>query len=296
MANSIVLAQSYLNIMDEIYKAQSKTSILDNTNVQFVNANTIKFYKMTMDGLASYGRNSGFVKGDVNGTWETHTLAVDRGIELTVDSMDNEETIGQAFGKLVGEFTRTQTVPEVDAYTFAKIAGTTGIQKATAADISIGTTDVAALIDEAEFALNDAEVPEEGRILFLSEATYAAMRSKIVREIMNGESALSNAVESYNGMRIVRVPQARFYTTVQLNDGSTATGYTKGTGAKKINFILLHPSAVMKCMKHATARIFEPGVNQDADAWKFQTRLYHDTFVYENKLKGVYLHAGAANA
>ena len=37
-------------------------------------------------------------------------------------------------------------------------------------------------------------------------------------------------------------------------------------------------------------RIFSPAVNQDADAWKFQLRLYHDMFVLKNKTKGIYVH------
>ena len=36
-----------------------------------------------------------------------------------------------------------------------------------------------------------------------------------------------------------------------------------------------------------------PDENQKADAWKFDYRLYHDLFVYENKVKGIYLHRGS---
>ena len=40
-------------------------------------------------------------------------------------------------------------------------------------------------------------------------------------------------------------------------------------------------------------KIFSPDENQKLDAWLFQFRLYHDAFVYENKVKGIYLSSRA---
>lgn len=296
MANSIALAQTYLPLLDEVYKANSKTSILDATKVDIVNGNTVKVFKTSMDGLGDYNRNKGFVTGDVVGTWETLTLSKDRGRAFVIDRMDNEETIGMAFGTLAGEFIRTKVVPEIDAYAFAKIAGTNGILTANG-DVAVGTTDVPALIDAAEKDMNEAEVPTEGRILFISETAYAGLRAKIVKTVMNDSTGINREIETYDGMQIIRVPQSRFYTNITLYDGSTdgqtAGGYigTKSTGYK-INFMVVHPSAVCKVVKHALPRIFTPDVYQNADAWKFDYRVYHDCFVYDNKVNGIYLHRG----
>lgn len=297
MANSFQLAQTFLPLLDEVYKANSRTAILDSTKVEIVNGNTIKVFKTDMDGLGNYNRNTGFVDGSVTGTWETLTLGKDRGRSFTVDRMDNEETIGMAFGTLASEFIRTKVTPEIDAYTFAKIAGTTGIDTATAADVTIGTTDVPGLIDEAERSMNENEVPVDGRMLFISESAYAGLRSKVTRTVMNGEGGINKEIESYDGMRIIRVPQTRFYTAITLKDGSTsgqtAGGYTgTATTGYKINFMIIHPSAITKVVKHVLPRIFSPDEYQKADAWKFDYRVYHDTFVYDNKVKGIYLHKG----
>ena len=298
MANSIALAQTYLPLLDEVYKANSRTAVLDSTKVDIVNGNTVKVFKISMDGLGDYNRTSGFVDGTVNGTWETLTLSKDRGRAFTIDRMDNEETVGMAFGSLAGEFIRTQVAPEIDAYTFAKIAGTTGIDTGAAADITIGTTDVPALVDEAERSMNENEVPTEGRILFISETAYAGLRAKITRTVQNDITGINREVEFYDGMQIVRVPQSRFYTAITLKDGSTS-GQTEGgfigtkTTGYKINFMVVHPSAITKVVKHALPRIFTPDEYQKADAWKFDYRVYHDTFVYDNKVKGIYLHKGA---
>lgn len=297
MPNSIALAQKYLPLLDEIYKAESKSAILDSTNVEFLNANTIKVFKTSMDGLGNYNRNTGFVAGDVTGTWETMTLERDRGRTFMIDRMDNEETIDLAFGTLVGEFLRTRVIPEVDAYTFAKLAGWSGVDAATAANITVGTTDVPALVDEATRSMGENEVPKPGRLLFISESAYAGLRAKITRTVMNDVRGINREVETYDEMPVIRVPQSRFYTAITLYDGvtngQTAGGYVGTSGAYKINFMIVHPSAVVKATKHVLPRIFTPDQNQTADAWKFDYRIYHDVFAYDNKVKGIYVHRGA---
>ena len=298
MSNSIALAQKYLPMLDEVYKANSKSAILDATQISFVGGNTVKVFKTSMDGMGNYSRNDGFVDGSVTGTWETLTLSKDRGRSFMVDRMDQEETLDLAFGTLAGEFIRTKVVPEIDAYTFAKIAGTASILTGTAADITPGTTDVPSLVETAEMAMNEAEVPEEGRILFISETAYAGLKLKITRQVENKDGVINNNVEYFNNMRVIRVPQSRFYSAITLYDGKstgqTAGGYIGTTSSGyKINFLIVHPSAVTKVVKHALPRIFSPDENQKADAYKFDYRVYHDTFVYDNKVNGIYLHRGS---
>lgn len=291
-------------ILDEVYKASSKTSILDTANerVRFIGSDTVNLYTMSLDGLGNYSRNAGFVTGSVTGGWEPYKLTQDRGRSFMVDVMDNDETMGMAFGTLAGEFIRTQVTPEIDAYRFAKYAGTSGISSGTPADITVGTTDVPSLIQEAETIMGDDEVPEEGRILFISETAYAGLKDKITRYVQNGERGIETAIDYYDGMRVIKVPKGRFNTRITLNDGLSA-GETKGgftvpaSTSYPINFMIIHPSAVVQIAKHVVPRIFSPQVNQSADAWKFDYRIYHDAFVENNKVAGIYLHrAATANA
>lgn len=298
--NSIALATSYLPILDEVYKANSKTAILEATSerVRFIGANTIKLLKMSTDGLGDYSRNAGFVTGAVTATWETKTLEQDRGRSFLVDVMDNDETMGMAFGSLSSEFIRTQVVPESDAYVFSKFAGTSGISTATPADITVGTTDVLSLISTAQQKMGDDEVPEEGRILFVSETAYAGLKSKIARMVMNGDGNVNYNVEMFDDMRVIKVPKARFNTAITLLDGTSAGetggGYVIPAGTSyPINFMIVHPSAVAKVVKHVVPRVFSPQENQMADAWKFDYRIYYDAFVEENKVAGIYMHRAA---
>ena len=300
--NSIALATRYLPILDEIYKAASKSAVLDvaNERVRFIGANQIELYKTDLNGLGDYSRNAGFPTGSATGTWEAMQLTQDRGRSFMIDVMDNDETLGMAFGTLVGEFIRTKVVPEMDAYRFAKYASWANIGAATPADITVGTTDVPGLILTAEQSLGDAEVPEDGRILFISEKAYAGLKDKITRYVMNGERGIETAVEYYDGMRVIKVPVGRFNTAITQYDGTSvgeeAGGYVVPAGSYPINFMIVHPSAVVQVTKHVIPRVFSPEVNQLADAWKMDYRVYHDCFVEANKVKGIYLHrASTAN-
>lgn len=296
MPNSIALAQAYLPILDGVYKKESRTSILDTNSaqVQFIAANVVKLYKMELDGLGTYSRNTGFVAGSETGSWETLTLAQDRGRSFSIDAMDDEETLAMAFGSLGSEFIRTMVVPEVDAYRFAKY--TAGAGTVANADLS-GVTDFVGLIDTAEQVMGDADVPTEGRILFVSEAMYKGIKGNITRMFTN-EGEISREVEMLNGMVVVRVPQNRFNSAITLYDGTTsgqeAGGYIiPASTSYALNFMIVEPSAVVQVVKHVMPRVFSPDVNQTADAWKFDYRIYHDAFVEANKTKGIYVHRAA---
>lgn len=295
--NSIALAQKYLARIDKIYQNDSKSAVLDTApeRLDFVNANTVKIMKLSMDGAGDYDRNGGYVDGSATSTWETKTLEQDRGRRFLVDTMDQDEALNLLLPNLMGEFVRTKIVPELDAYRFAKYASLAGLT-GTPVDITVGVTDVPTLIDTAESAMNDEEVPEEGRILFVSETAYAGLKSKITRILAN-EREVSRQVEVYNNMRVIKVPKARFATAIDTYDGKTAGeeagGYVLDTAGYRINFMIIHPTAVAQVVKHVAPAIIPPEMNPEADGWLTKYRIYHDAFAYDNKVKGIYLNRKA---
>lgn len=298
VGNTIALAAKYLPLLDEVYKRESLTSILDTdaSYVNWVGANAVNLFKFDAVGMSTYNRNSGYVPGDANGSWETLTIAVDRGRSYQIDYLDNEETLGLMVGRGLGEIERVSVIPEIDAYRFSKWAGTSGISTGTAATITPGTTDVPAMIDTAEAQMDNDEVPYEGRILFVSPTAYNGLKAKIQRRVINSENNVNTNVEFYDDMRIIRVPQARFKSAITLN-APTATngagGYSAASGAKDINFMIVHPSAVMQVMKHYVPRLFTPEQNIEADAYRINYRYCGDTWVLANKLKGIYVQTAA---
>ena len=292
ISNSIGLAAEYLPLLDEIYKAESKTAILDTAQerVQW-NQATGSFYLFETDmvGNADYSRNGGFVRGDVTASWRQYTPQYDRGRQFLVDRLDNDESQGMAFGTLAAEYIRTKVIPETDAIRFRDYSKGASDSMKTAENIDTGAKAVAA-IDLGVEKLDDAEVPYEGRILFVNPTIYRLLKSGITRYTMNGENGIDYNVEMYNDMRVITVPSGRFNNAITLGQpdahdgagGYTATGDT-------INFLIIHPSAVMQVMKLYSPRIFSPEVNQQAQAWMYDFRQAHGCWVKHQKMNGIYV-------
>ena len=288
MGNSIALfKQQITGILDEVYKAASLTSVLDGASElvqQGANANELIIPKMSMDGLGDYSKSAGYVNGNVTLTNETVSCNFDRGRMFTIDNMDNIETAGVAFGRLAGEFIRTKVVPELDAFRFACYAGASGISTTDAAVLSTGAAVIAAIAAAVD-GMDDDEVPQSERYLFITPTLLG-----LVRDLDTTKS--KEVLAGFAG--VVKVPQSRFYTAIDQNDGTTsgeeAGGYAKASGAKNINFMVIHKPALIQFEKHVAPKIVTPEQNQSADAWKFGYRNVSIADVYENKVKGIYLH------
>ena len=289
MANNIQLAKIYTNLLDEVYQQNALTAVLESDASLAragANANEIVIPKISMDGLADYSRNSGYVNGDVNLTWETVKFNYERGRAFTVDDMDNEETQNLAFGRLAGEFIRTKVIPELDAFRFATYAATTGAGTATGT-LATGA-DVIAALRTATSAMDEAEVPIENRYLFITPTLYG-----LIQDMDNTKSreVLSRFAS------VTQVPQTRFYSAIELLDGKTGGeekgGYKKADGGVELNFEIIHKPATLQFTKHAVPKIIPPAQNQDADAWKYGYRNYGLCDTYENKAAGIYVHKKA---
>ncbi|WP_418668406.1 hypothetical protein [Allofournierella sp.] len=280
MANAIELAKKFIPMLDEVYKNASLTARLDGAAdlaQQGANANELIIPMLDMQGLGDYSRNSGYVSGDVTLTNETVKCNFDRGRMFTVDTMDNLETAGLAFGRLAGEFIRTKVVPELDAFRFASYCGKSGVSKKEET-LAEGAAVLAAL-RAATNQMDEAEVPQEERYLFITP-TLDGM-------IVDLDTTKSKEVLSrFAGKTLV--PQTRFYTAItQAANG--AGGYAKADGAAEVNFMILHRAAVIQFEKHVAPKIITPEANQDADAYKFGYRNVGIADLYANKLAGVYV-------
>ena len=285
MGNSIALFEKYIAKLDEVYAMEAKTAVLDG-NADLVragsNAHTIQIPKMSMDGLADYNRNSGYVLGDVTLEYEEVEFNYDRGRKFSVDVMDDEETAGVAFGQLAAEFIRSKVVKEMDAVRFAQYAGTAGISTVAAAVLDTADKWLAALT-AAKTTMDDDEVPEESRILFISPTG---------RNLVEGMDTYKSRAMIDSFAQVVTVPQARFNTSVELYDG-TSQGETAGgfkVDGNDINFLIIDKGAVLQYTKHTVNKVIGPEENQSSDGYLFFYRAYGLADVYENKLGGIYLH------
>lgn len=298
MANNIELFKKYVPLLDEVYKLSSLTADLDGAPElarQGQNANELIIPKISMDGLANYSRNGGYVDGDVTFTNETVKCNFDRGRMFTVDTLDNIETAMMAFGRLASEFIRTKVVPELDAFRFATLASISGISTTAGAALSTGANVITAL-RAAVNQMDEDEVPDNERILYITPTLLGLVKDLDTtksKEVLDGFA------------KVVKVPQSRFYTSIKQlsgkvetvtsgSDDQTAGGYKKGDSAVNINFMIIHKPAVIQYQKHVAPKVITPEQNQDADAWKFGYRNVGISDAYANKVAGIYLHKAAS--
>lgn len=279
-------------MLDEIYKLEAKTNALDGANElvrQGANANELIIPKISMDGLADYSRNSGYVNGSVDFNFETVKCNFDRGRMFQVDVMDNIETMGLVFGKLSSEFVRTKVIPELDAFRMAKYASLENISTVAAADLTTGDAVVKAL-RAATTKMNNDEVPEANRILFIETGLKG-----LVDDLDTTKS--KEVLKKFS--QIIEMPQNRFYTAIaQLSgkEGAEAGGYTRAEGAHNINFMVVEKSAAIQFAKRVNSKIIDPEANQDADAYKYGYRQVGIADAYANKRSGIYLHKSTVTA
>ena len=284
--NDIALHETYLDGLDEVYKKKSLTAILD-TAVVDSKAQTgkkFKIDKMEISGLADYDRSAGYAKGSVTITQEEVDPDYDRGRIFEVDTMDDLETGYIAFGKLGAEFERRAVVPEQDALRFAKYAQKAGTKK----QATITPENIMDEIAEAQAALIDAEVPEDGNVFFTSSTVFGYLKNKAGNRFGTwSDTSINRNLVSFDGMPIVVVPAPRF------TDGATRTEDGYAEGGKKINFMIVNKGAVAQYIKHHASNIISPEQNQSADAYMLKYRVYGLNHVYENKTKGIYVNTEA---
>lgn len=277
--NNIELSTIYLPLLDQKYKAETKTSVLDGdeTVAKKGGNGEIKIAKLDMSALGDFDRKSGYTKGNTTLTWETIKYDKERSQDLRIDRLDNAESLGLPFAKLSGEFMRLHVAPETDAARIAKIAGTNGISKKEET-LDNGEAVVAAL-RACTNKMDEDEVVEENRILFITP-TLLGMLSDL-------DSYKSKEVLS-RFSQVIKVPQSRMYTKIELKDGKTEYGFKKASDGKDINFLCVEKSAVVSAMEQFV-KYFTPDQDQEGDSHVFKYINYNlYAHCYENKLAGIY--------
>ena len=125
--------------------------------------------------------------------------------------------------------------------------------------------------------MDEKEVPEEGRVLFITPTLLGMVKDLDTtksREALDGFSS------------IVKVPQSRFYSAIDLLDGSTKDEeighYKKDTSAVDMNFLIVHKDAVILRWNFAHGKVIDAEDNQQGFGHLFKYRKYGVCGVREN--------------
>lgn len=308
--NSLETAKRYTDELDKAIVQKAVTGFFaDNIfRAKFAGAKTVIMPDISFVGLADYNRDSGFSLAGTTIGNTSYTLTKDRGRKLQIDREDMDETgVANLAGQVLGEYVRTQVVPEMDAYVLSKLAKV-------ASGKSHKTTYAAAkAASQLATAINNVQSRvgyDEELVAFCDPTFYAQLmnstefsRNIVVSDFAKG--GLNTRVKFFNSVALIPVTEDRMREEYDFKAGTAATSSAAATGgfAPKANTgytraLVIPKKGASLVKKTETLRIFTPEQNIDADAYAFNYRLYYDVFVKKSKLDGIetIVTAGTASA
>ncbi|MEY8357112.1 capsid protein [Lachnospiraceae bacterium 54-53] len=288
-------ATAFTDLLQRKYAKELCSDALTQSNpqVKFLNAQTIKLPRMTVSGYKDHTRTPGFNSGVLSNDWEPKKLEHDRDIEFFVDPMDIDETnLTLSVANIQNTFETEQAIPEKDSYRFSKLHAELTEYSGRIDTTVITTTNFLEAFDTEMAIMDEAGVPEEGRILYVTPS----MR-KIVKEAegiqrmmtVTSPATINRKVHSLDDVTIKMVPAARLKTKYDFTDGCVPA-----SDAKQINWILIHTSCVVARDKYSYIKLFTPGTDsRTADGYLYQNRNYGDLFLLEKKVGGCSMNVAA---
>lgn len=277
---TINLVTKFLPLVDEKFTSESKKSLLTNTDFDWSGAHSVKVYKVSTSPMNDYDREatsenwSRFgVVGGLDAVTEEMVLKKDRSFTFAIDKLDTDETAQQleAASALERQM-REVVIPEVDAYTYGVMCEGAGLKPAA---VALTAENICDEIFKANTALDNAEVPETGRVLVVTPDTYLLMkRSKeiFLETDIAEDMRIKGVIAMIDGAKVVKVPANRL---------------PSGFG-----FMLAHPVATVAPTKLEDYRAHQdpPGISGSL----VEGRICYDAFVLDNKKNAIYYQAVTA--
>lgn len=274
---AIELVTKYLPYVDEIFYTESKKSLLTNQDFDWTGANIIKIYKIGTSQMNDYDRvgtgsnasRYGSI-GNLDATTQSMRIKKDRSFTFVIDKLDRDETGStlEAATALARQL-REVTIPEVDKYVYGVMSENAGNKPAA---VSLTSDNIYEEIVKATVALDEAEAPENGRVLLVTPDVYRLMKQskEIVLNTNVGEDMrLKGVISNLDGMNVIKVASSK----VPENFG----------------FMAAHPCATVAPTKLADYKTHQdpPGISGSL----IEGRIVYDAFVLDNKKNAIYYQA-----
>lgn len=268
---AIDLITQYQSLVDEKFTTESKKSIVTNNDYSWTGAHSIKVYKVTTAGMNDYARNGGYNRygqvQDLDATTQELTLKKDRSFTFAIDKLDSDETglVLQA-GSALERQMREVIIPEVDQYTYGVMCDNAGIKPEA---LKLTEKNIYLQVIDANRALDNKEVPTEGRILVVTPDVYYLMKQckDITMDTdIGNDMRLKGVIANLDGCTVVKIPANRL--------------------PENFGFMLCHKVATVAPMKLEEYKVHEdpPGISGSL----VEGRICYDAFVLDNKKNAIY--------
>ncbi len=303
--NTLQYSQQFQTVLDQQMLVGSTTGFMEVNagQVKYDGGDTVQIPEISMQGMAKYDRDEGFNHGSVTLKFTPYKMTQDRGRTFSLDAMDvNETNFIATAGTVMGEFQRTQVIPEIDSYRYSKIAALAQAGNKVTSGYTPAVADILDKLDAEITEIQDVIGEDVGLVICMSTKLRSVLNNadkfhKYLDVSQFKAGTIDTKVRSFNDIPIIGVPSSRLKTQYVFNDGKTsgqeAGGFKPDTAAKDINWIIMPQSAPIAVSKTDKVRVFDPNVNQNADAWKIDYRKYHDLWIPTNRLAAIHVNIGA---
>ena len=209
-----------------------------------------------------------------------------------MDPVDvDESNMAVTIANITNVFNDEHKIPEMDKYMASKLyAEFTGYGE-TAATNALDTSVILDAYDTFMEEMDEAEVPAEGRILYVTPAVNTILKNaeKLQRymRVDSNSGTIARGVRSLDDVTIKVVPSSRMKTLYDFTVGAVAdpTGF-------QINMILIHPATIIAPQKYEFVDLDQPSANTGGKYLYFE-RKYWDVFGIERKMPGIKIHRNA---
>lgn len=284
-------AELYLQALQQIFKAglrfQSLYNAPGNANIRWVNAKTIQIPNIETGGFTDVDRDvvGGFTRR-VDNKWIPLTLEHDREFRTLVDPVDVDETnMAITIANITRVFNTEHKIPEMDKYMASKLFAEVNRLGGTVTEGTVNEANILSQFDQLMLEMDEAEVPQEGRILYITPEGNKALKNadKIQRQldVRSGGTNINRNVYSIEDVQITVVPSSRMKTLYDFTDGAEVA-----SGAKQIHMILIHPETIVSPQKYEFVSLDAPSATTGGK-YLYYERKYWDVFILEPKLPGV---------
>ena len=260
----------------------------NNGRFRWVNSNVIEVPTISTSGRVDGDRDSiGTRKRNFNNTWTPLTLANHRSWETLVHPRDIDETNGVvSIANITRVFNDEQKFPEMNAYLISKVYSDF-VEQGGQVDTTVLTTEnVLTVFGNLMKAMDEARVPRQGRILYVTPDTRDLIENakQIYRtlDVSSASQAVRLAITSIDSVEIPEsVPSDMMKTLYDFTEG-----WAVDDDAAQINMFLVHPQAVITPISYEFAQLDAPSAGSQGK-WEYFEESFEDVFLLPHKRAAV---------
>ena len=273
---AINLASKYSPKIVERYRTKSLTEVPGmNKDYDWQGVKSVKVYSLTPVALGDYTREGSERYGspqELQDITQEMIVSKDRSTSITIDKGNNTEQLAiKETGKVTAMQNEEVFFPEFDKYKLSVWGATTNTTGSAAA---LTKENIYEKFLAATEKLDEKLVPQQGRVAFMSPATYNLLKlcPEFVKQCESGQKMINSGhVGEVDGVQLIKVPSTYMPTNCA--------------------FIVMHPSCTIAPLKMEDVNLHmnPPGIS----GHRIDMRWIYDCFVFDAKKDAIVKHMNA---